>query len=384
MERSETTELAEVVNVSRLQAVGGYRLSTAALLSTSFRRSRAMIDACREQRSALVFSDETCDPGALPASAPSAPGGALQIRARRRGERVYACVKASVQRQLTNSSATSGALWLRLGSTVQEYYKLCGHPPLRAPAFFRLNNDVIAASGRVWSELMMMQSVPAHRARNPRRACAHIRLSLPGEGWDQNGSPFTEEVVAQIRSLRPWLNRALARRLPTLLLSDAPWLLQRALPAIGEAGGGGCVGKGMCAFSDALMGTVLERGRGVAVSMHFRSAAAQLACAAADTVLLTPKSSFSKLIRMLAMQRADDAGVRFPAFAYTAAKVRFAAPLTRQPFLRHARGCAQLRGHRAESRTGAARDGDDDVDDEPRKRCILERVMRELAASNTA
>jgi hypothetical protein len=336
--QAETTPLAEVLNVSRLEAVGGVQLATGGgqLLPASFGRYD-VLDVCRAQHYELAFGESPCARDEEWSSQNWATPGPLNALPKRaRGGAAYACLRDAMRAQLANTSAAP--LWIKFGSSHQEYYQLCGRPPVALPPFFEFSSEVVAVGASVWPLLLSglsRDAPPYSRATGgwPHSGCAHIRLSLPGEGWDQLGSPFTEAVPSQVQSFRDWLRYVLAKgrsHIPVLVLSDAPWLLQQVVPELG-----GCLATGRCALADSLV-DVLVPAR--PVSRHFRSAAAQLACAEADHLLLTPKSSFSKIIRMLATRHQAR-----PNIAYTLARVRFHAPLALQPFLRRARECAGLR-----------------------------------------
>lgn len=372
-----TIPLDEILNVSLIEGVGGVRFRRDALLSPSFRRSRTVVDVCGEQqRFQFQFGAAPCEHPALVAARMITKAPALTLRAQ--GAAAYACMKGKVVSTLLSNNASSvEPLWIRLGPTVQEYYGLCGKPPLKMPPFAQLSQGVLSVGRNVWTEFFRMRgyegsksdgdgsSVEKAKASSPAitpMACAHIRLSLPGEGWDVDGSPFTESIPAQLLSLQKWLGQMTHDDVPVLLLSDAPWLLQRLLPELGAASGSGCIATGGCALADGLVETAVEqyqRTTKVVVSHHFHSAAAQLACSAASHLLLTPKSSFSKVIRMLALQAA--AGTRaWPLrIAYTRARVRFAASAKELPLLTLTRACA------AEA-----------SDDEVRKQCIANAVER--------
>lgn len=311
-------DIAEILNTTLLESVGGVRLDTDVLLSKAFRRSRTVLDVCRAQRREFpfAFSDEACADG--PAAFAMKKAGGVKRPHRSfhltgtTGAAIYACVKTAVRSVLANASASGEALWIKFGATVHDYYRLCPRPPVIAPPFFRFNADVYSTSARVFGRLAA--GFPRLYEPDPRlRACAHIRLSMPGEGWDQMGSPFTETAVSQIRSLRPWLKRAIEGHIPTLILTDAPWLLQRTVEEVGIKRSLGCYAKGKCAFGDDLLDQILEArlGHGVEVSMHFRTASMQLACATADRLLLTPKSSYSKVHDRRA-RWAGEAGPRHP------------------------------------------------------------------------
>jgi hypothetical protein len=302
MSLAEGSDIAEILNTSLLESVGGVRFDTDALLSKAFRRSRTVLDVCRAQQRdfPFAFSDLAC--ADRPATFALQKSGGVKRPHRSfhltgtTGAEIYSCVKMAVRAVLANASASGEALWIKFGATMHDYYRLCPRPPVSAPPFFRFNADVYSASARVFGRLAA--GFPRHyEADHSQRACAHIRLSMPGEGWDPTGSPFTETAVSQIRSLRPWLKRAIEGHIPTLILTDAPWLLQRTVEEVGLERGRGCFGKGKCAFGDDLLDKILEDrlGHGVEVSTHFRTASMQLACASADRLLLTPKSSYSKV-----------------------------------------------------------------------------------------
>ena len=364
--RARTIHADEVMNVSRIEAVGGVRFPANALGARSFHRSRTVLDVCNAQRHTLAFGDARCEP---PDRVGAASTGAL-ARSAVQGAAAYACVRDAVKRSLLNTSSTAAPLWVRFGPSVQPYYSLCARPPLHLPAFFEPSAAVVAVSDSVWPRMLRRRASIAHyrdqRLPTPTppgstpRACAHIRLSLPGEldGWDKLGSPFTETIPAQVTSLRVWLGPLLSKHVPVLVLSDAPWLLQRLIPELD-----GCIADGGCIFAEAVLDDLVEqhaRSTGASASAHFRSATAQLACSAASHLLLTPKSSFSKMIRMLALRRAQP--IRF---AYTRARVRFAALAADLSLLSSVRRCSRTEGHV--------------WDDEARKVCIVAAVEQALS-----
>lgn len=369
-----TTPIGDVLNATLLEGAGGVRLPIGALLDPGFRRSRSVVDVCRsQQRYGFVRSDAPCEPPELVASRMVSQTPSLARQAQ--GAAAHACVRSAALRALANAS--TGPLWIRLGPTVQDYYGLCGKPPLRLPPFFALSAPVVALGADIWSELLRLRTSGWGQGEGPMAAvhgaCAHIRLSLPGEGWDELGSPFTEAAPAQVASLRKWLVGRQLDRTPVLLLSDAPWLLQRLIPELGFLDGTGCVATGGCALADDLLGRLASADGGAPASQHVKSAAAQSACAAAGHLLLTPKSSFSKLIRMLALRRgAAGARRRQVDIAYTRARVRFAASERELPLLARVRECARAG---CSGRGGAA----SGRDDEPRRRCIADAVGRLLA-----
>ncbi|KAJ1638858.1 hypothetical protein T492DRAFT_833403 [Pavlovales sp. CCMP2436] len=231
--QAETSPLAEVLNVTAFEAVGGVQL-VAGGLPASFARG-AVLDVCVAQHYELAIGESPCARDETWSSPTNwaTPGPLDALPRRARGEAAYSCLRDATAGMLANTSTAAPKLWIKFGSSVQEYYQLCGRPPIVLPPFFELSREVVAVGAGVWPLLLRgLRDALRDRAY---RACAHVRLSLPGEGWDQLGSPFTEAVPAQVHSFRDWLRRVLTKgRMPVLILSDAPWLLQRVVPELDD------------------------------------------------------------------------------------------------------------------------------------------------------
>ncbi|KAG8462309.1 hypothetical protein KFE25_012129 [Diacronema lutheri] len=359
--RARTIPADELVNVSRIEAVGGVRFPASALVGQSFHRSRVVLDVCKMQLHGLVFGGTHCEP---PDRVGAASMGA-RARIAAQGAATYACVREGVSRSLLNASSTAAPLWVRVGSAVRPYFRLCGSPPRRFPALFEPSVAVLAVSDGVWPRVLRRRTSlalncgPRRPAPEPpkrtERACAHIRLSLPGEpkGWDKLGSEFTEAIPEQVVALRKWLAAMLPKQVSVLILSDAPWLLQRLIPELGDANGCGCMATGRCVFAESVLDNLIEE--------HAR--VTNLACSVAGHLLLTPSSTFSTIIRLHALRRAQPTSL-----VYTQARVDFQAPAATLPLLSQLRRCAG-----AESR---------EADDEARKVCIVAAVVQALRATS--